>query len=187
LEIGTNVQAYDALLSALAALTTAANKLIYATGSDTFSTTDLTSFARQILDDANAAAVLATIGAPSLTANNTFSGQQIVNSTLWVTANADPVMRSLAGDTFRRALLLAGVASQVAHIFEVRTGGVSGTIVLAVSENGFLKIGKQAAPADAEIDNGEFALYWDPTTGVVSAKGKNGSGTVLTGTLGTLT
>lgn len=55
-------QAGDATLTALAAVVTAANKLIYATGVDTFATTDLTSFARTILDDGDQATVQATIG-----------------------------------------------------------------------------------------------------------------------------
>jgi hypothetical protein len=55
LAIGSNVQAYDATLQALAAVVTASDKLIYATGSDTFATTTLTSYARGILATTDAA------------------------------------------------------------------------------------------------------------------------------------
>ncbi len=53
----------DADLTAIAALVSAADKLAYATGAGAWSLTDLTAFARTLLDDANAAAALVTIGA----------------------------------------------------------------------------------------------------------------------------
>jgi hypothetical protein len=65
LTIGTHVQAYDAGLTSIAGLTTAADKMIYTSGSDTYAVAALTSFARTILDDANAAAALTTLGAAS--------------------------------------------------------------------------------------------------------------------------
>lgn len=62
--VGTTAgnQPLDATLTALAGVTVAADKVIYATGADAFATTDLTSFARTILDDANQAAVRTTLG-----------------------------------------------------------------------------------------------------------------------------
>ncbi len=63
LVIGTNVQAYDAGLASIAGLTTAADRMIYTTASDVYAVATLSSFARTILDDADAAAVRTTIGA----------------------------------------------------------------------------------------------------------------------------
>ena len=55
-------QPLDATLTALASVTTAANRLIYATGSDAFATTSLTSFGRSLIDDADAATARTTLG-----------------------------------------------------------------------------------------------------------------------------
>lgn len=95
LEIGVDVQAYDATLTAFAALTIAANSLTIGTGDDAFSQTTfaantfpardstgdlvakpITDFALTILDDADAAAVRTTIGA------GTGSGDALVTDSL---------------------------------------------------------------------------------------------------------
>ncbi len=55
-------QPLEATLTALAGVITAANRLIYATGADQFAATDLTAFARSLLDDPDAAAARATLG-----------------------------------------------------------------------------------------------------------------------------
>ena len=67
LVIGTDVQAYDAGLTSIAGLTTAADKMIYTTGSDTYATTSLTSFARTLLDDSDATTARGTLGAGTVT------------------------------------------------------------------------------------------------------------------------
>lgn len=52
----------DALIASLVALTTAADKGLYFTGSNVAATYDLTSFARTLLDDADAATMRTTLG-----------------------------------------------------------------------------------------------------------------------------
>lgn len=63
LVIGTDVQAYDATLNSIAALGTAADKMLYTTGVDTWAESDLTAFARTLFDDASASAARTTLGA----------------------------------------------------------------------------------------------------------------------------
>jgi len=67
---GADFQPLEATLTALAAVTTAANKLIYATASDTFATTDLSAFGRTLIDDANAAAARTTLGVFDVSASS---------------------------------------------------------------------------------------------------------------------
>jgi hypothetical protein len=62
LAIGTNVQAYDAGLQSISALTTSADQMIYTTALDTYATTGLTAAGRAILDDADASAQRTTLG-----------------------------------------------------------------------------------------------------------------------------
>lgn len=80
LEIGTDVQAHDAGLLSIAGLTTAANKMIYTTASDTYAVTALTAAARTVLDDATTAAMLTTLGAVATTGAETVAGVKTFSS-----------------------------------------------------------------------------------------------------------
>lgn len=97
-----NKQPLDATLTALAGLTTSADKLIYATGSDVFAITALTAFARTLLDDADAAALCTTIGLSWC--NNSYGMVAAfaanVTPTGWLKCNGAAVSRTTYANLF---------------------------------------------------------------------------------------
>jgi hypothetical protein len=65
-----DAQALDATLTALAGVSTSANTLIYATDSDTFTTTSFTAFGRSLVDDVDAADGRTTLGLGTIATQN---------------------------------------------------------------------------------------------------------------------
>lgn len=62
LEIGVDIQAFDDGLQSIAGLTTAADKMIYTTASNTYAVTALTVHGRNLLDDTSVEAQRTTLG-----------------------------------------------------------------------------------------------------------------------------
>jgi len=85
LVIGTDVQAYNGNLQSISTLGTAADKIAYTTGVDTWAEADITAAGRAILDDADAAAQRTTLGlgtiATQAASNVTITGGSVTGIT----------------------------------------------------------------------------------------------------------
>lgn len=109
LESGT----LDALLAALSAAGSSANKLPYYTGPNAVSLADLTTFARTILACANAAAVRTAIGAGDLVATNNLSD----------VANPSSALTNLGVSAFAKTLIDDADAAAMRATLGVPTAG----------------------------------------------------------------
>ena len=133
--IGSDVQAYDAGLASIAGLTTAANKLIYTTGSDTYAVADLSAFARTILDDADAAAVRSTLG---LVINTNVQAYSAVTAAIAGLSSSDgnfivgngSTFVAESGATARTSLGLGSIATQASDSVSLTGGTISSGVTI---------------------------------------------------------
>lgn len=76
----------------------------------------------------------------------------------------------------------AAASGQTGNLFEAASNGAS-AIYTRIDKGGFLITAKNAAPADADLLNGELGWWFDATPGAskVMFKGKTSGGTIVTG------
>ncbi len=98
LEPGVDIQAFSPILADYAGLTQAANKLPFFDSGSTAATTDLTAFARTLLDDANASAARTTLG--TAIGSDVQAFDQGLSSIAGLTTSANKGIYATASDTY---------------------------------------------------------------------------------------
>lgn len=180
---GTTVQVHDATTTALAGVTTGADKLPFFTGVDTASTTTLTAFMRSLLDDPDAATARTTLGVTG--GSTTLLGLTDVPDTY--TGQASKVLAVKTDETGTEFVTPAGGGGGDGHWerYSQAAGGEFVWIIIPTVESDMLRLGTSTATPDTSAPgtmrwSGTDMECWKADAWVsMTASGGGGSSTLL--------
>jgi len=158
-------QTSDAGLTSIAGLTTAADKMIYTTASDTYSVTTLTTAGRALLDDADAEAQRTTLGLGTAATTASTAYATAVQG-----ATADTALQDVVDDT----------TPQLGGDLDVNGNSIvsasNGNIAITPNGTGNVSLGNFTFDADQTVGVGQdnYVLTYDHSTTSISLEAATG-------------
>lgn len=146
-EVGSTVQGHDADLDAIAALTSAADKVPYATGAGAWALADFTAAGRAILDDANSAAQRTTLGLGTAAVANLIDEDDMVSNS----ATALPSQQSVKAYVDARTQSIADLTALAA---KTASQVVAGSSVEVLSSPGLFRVLSGSAVSNGYTHDG---------------------------------